>query len=168
MPDRDNRRRAHCQAPNEHSIYRHQIHIDTNQFATTVQTHTDAEHRALGVSSVTTQRRNTNIVHTHSSATTAQHTHDKHCDPNPMSTGLVRTPPLPQETTSGQQARNTRPRHPTHNTRSLQRPSAAQRHHQRHQRSGRGASSERAGWPTHYHKYNQTDSHPSPHKHNAN
>ena len=109
MPDRDNRRLAYCQAPNKHSIYRHQIHIDTNQLATTVQIHTNAEHRALGVSSVTTQRRNTNIVHTHSSETTAQHTQDKHCDPNPMSTGPVRTPP----TAAGNNERATGPQHTT-------------------------------------------------------
>ena len=75
----------------------------------TIQTHTDTEHRALGVSSVTTQRHDTITLHTHRSTTTVQHTHNKHCDPEPQSTGSVRTPP----TAAGNKGRATGPQHTT-------------------------------------------------------
>ena len=145
MSKRDNSRRAHCQASNKHTIYEQQIHIHTDQGATQYR-HTQtpstvrsalvlSQHNAMTPSHCThiAARRPCNIHITNSVIR------------NPSQLALFAPPPLPQETRGGQQARNTQPRHPTHNTKPLRRPSAAQRHHQRHQRSGRGASSVRAG-----------------------
>ena len=75
----------------------------------TIQTHIDTEHCALDVSSATTQRHDTITLHTHRSTTTVQHTHNKHCDPEPQSTGSVRTPP----TAAGNKGRATGPQHTT-------------------------------------------------------